>query len=488
LKIAEVISTSVLGDYFIKVCPLLIDVEDNLLLDFLNKNHNQQVMDEFIKENRNNVLVVKKTNEDKDSFRIDLELEVSFQGDNTQSIAFIKKQNESALVKDVSLSKQLQVVDLGSGSPFETLHTYVHNTFAPFFRSYIKSQDSGKDSRLASGIGIVSQKMAELEHSLYSCKQEVQIEDVELIIHPEIQKAVKFAESKGRPVQVEDLGSLASENEFINALQNGVNIWIKNIQKVTKLERLETMPSSSTTSQEVKFWIELENALECINDKINSPSVQCTLATLKRAKRFHTTVAFDSGGDTIGIKAAMEKVSDYKNLMKDFPIDYLLTSVDIGTQIPNSLNEIFSHLIKRAKNTQYPTKRFIKLLESLARDLKAKILKLLQSKRMMDISFNEFEILIQECYDVFKAWNGSHTGPPFGFESFRDFIWNKRRQPLPVKIELRSLEDRINEISTFRREHEELRSVIISSLASSSAAVWAPPITCTVIPFEVRGS
>ena len=80
--------------------------------------------------------------------------------------------------------------------------------------------------------------MAELEHSLYSCKQEIQIEEVELPIHPEIQAVVKQAQANGKPVQVEDLGSLASDREFLNALQSGVNVWIKNIQKVTKLERL----------------------------------------------------------------------------------------------------------------------------------------------------------------------------------------------------------------------------------------------------------
>ena len=198
------------------------------------------------------------------------------------------------------------------------------------------------------------------------------------------------------------------------------------------------MPSVSTTSQEIKFWLELESALDRINEKLNSPGVQCTLATLKRAKRFHATVAFDSGGDTIGIKGAMEKVMDYKNLMKDFPIDSLLTATDIGTQIPIALNEIFSHLINRAKNTNYPIKRFVQLIESIARDLRNKMLSLLQNKRLMDVEYNEFISLIQECSNVFKAWNGSHTGPPFGFETFRDFIWNKCRQPFPGKIELRN--------------------------------------------------
>ena len=230
---------------------------------------------------------------------------------------------------------------------------------------------------------------------------------------------------------------------------------------------MDNIPVASDTDQEIKFWLELEGALNQINDQLNGPKVQCTLNTLKRAKRYHATVAFDSGGDTIGMKNALEKVNDYKILMKDFPIDALLTSTDIGTQIPNAINEIFSHLIKRAKNTSYPTKRFAKLLECLGKDLRQKLLSLLQSKRLMDIEYNEFAKLIQECHAVFRGWVGSHAGPPFGFESFRDFIWNKRRQPLSVKVELKLLEDRINEIALFRREHEELRSVIISSLASS---------------------
>jgi dynein heavy chain 1, cytosolic len=79
--------------------------------------------------------------------------------------------------------------------------------------------------------------MAELEHSLSSCKKELQIEDVDLPIHPEIVKAQAKAVAQGKVVQVEDLGALANDRDFLNTLQNGVNLWIKNIQKVTKLPR-----------------------------------------------------------------------------------------------------------------------------------------------------------------------------------------------------------------------------------------------------------
>lgn len=41
------------------------------------------------------------------------------------------------------------------------------------------------------GVGVVTQKIAELELSLYNCKQDVQIQEVSLVFHPEIKAAAK---------------------------------------------------------------------------------------------------------------------------------------------------------------------------------------------------------------------------------------------------------------------------------------------------------
>ena len=312
--------------------------------------------------------------------------------------------------------------------------------------------------------------MAELEVSLYNCKQDVLIEEVELPIHPEIRKAEQAAASAGKILTVDDLGPIANDPEFLNSLQSGVNIWIKNIQKVTKLERIENIPALGDSVQEIKFWIELENALNKINEQLNGPAVQCSLNTLKRAKRFHATVAFDPLGDTIGIKSAMEKVDDYKSLMKEFPIDDLLTATEI-VGIPVAINNIFSHLVTRTKNTTYPTARFIKLIEAIGRDVRNKLLSLLRSKRLMDIDFKEFERIVNDCQFVFKSWVGGGGSNRVGLETFKDFLWKKRKQPLRVSVELRSLEERINAIKKFRKQHEELREVIESVLSSGADSI-----------------
>ena len=61
-----------------------------------------------------------------------------------------------------------------------------------------------------------------------------------------------------------------------------------------KVTRLERDASSGTALQEISFWLNLENALDKIHQKRNSPEVNLTLDVLKAGKRFHATVSFDS--------------------------------------------------------------------------------------------------------------------------------------------------------------------------------------------------
>lgn len=49
------------------------------------------------------------------------------------------------LEADKSFSSQLRVMSLSDGSPYETLHAYVSNAVAPYFKSYIKA--TGKVDR-----------------------------------------------------------------------------------------------------------------------------------------------------------------------------------------------------------------------------------------------------------------------------------------------------------------------------------------------------
>ena len=157
--------------------------------------------------------------------------------------------------------------------------------------------------------------------------------------------------------------------------------------------------SSGTALQEISFWVNMEHALGRLRAKRDSPEVVLTLEVLKAGKRFHTTISFDS--DT-GLTDTQERVNDYLQLMKDFPIKDLLAADSLPTVIA-SINNIFLHL-KKLRNTNYPTDRAVALVEAISRDLLSQLLKSLSVHKLMLVTFQEFEQIVGEAFDVFAAW------------------------------------------------------------------------------------
>ena len=46
---------------------------------------------------------------------------------------------------DKNFSSQIRITNVGDGSPYETLHAYVSNVMAPYFKSYVRA--TGKADR-----------------------------------------------------------------------------------------------------------------------------------------------------------------------------------------------------------------------------------------------------------------------------------------------------------------------------------------------------
>ena len=93
--------------------------------------------------------------------------------------------------------------------------------------------------------------------------------------------------------------------------------------------------------------------------------VSLTLDVLKHGKRFHATVSFDT--DT-GLKQAIYTVNTYNPLMKDFPINDLLSATELD-RIRAAVQAIFGHL-RKIRNTIYPIQRALRLVEAISRFLK----------------------------------------------------------------------------------------------------------------------
>ncbi|XP_065449670.1 cytoplasmic dynein 1 heavy chain 1-like isoform X1 [Chrysemys picta bellii] len=382
-------------------------------------------------------------------------------GLKSNSLAFIKR--TPVIDADKPVSSQLRVLTLSEDSPYETLHSFISNAVAPFFKSFIR--ESGRADRDGDKMApSVEKKIAELEMGLLHLLQNIEIPEISLPIHPIITNVAKQCYERGEKPKVTDFGDKVEDPTFLNQLQSGVNRWIREIQKVTKLDR---DPASGTALQEISFWLNLERALYRIQEKRESPEVLLTLDILKHGKRFHATVSFDTN---TGLKQALETVNDYNPLMKDFPLNDLLSATELD-KIRQALVAIFTHL-RKIRNTKYPIQRALRLVEAISRDLSSQLLKVLGTRKLMHVAYEEFEKVMVACFEVFHTWDDEYEKLQV---LLRDIVKRKREENLKMVWRInpahRKLQARLDQMRKFRRQHEQLRAVIVRVLRPQVTAV-----------------
>jgi dynein heavy chain 1 len=352
-------------------------------------------------------------------------------------------------------------------TPYDGLHSLVHWGVAPWFDSYVASKGNltdgttapkgkkGQDAQM--GVPVTKKKFAELELSLLHLKQNVEIPEVHLSVHPAIRKAVAQCQANGQRLSVDAVepASLLADPAFLNKLQADVNSWIKEIQTVTKLSR---DVSSGTASQEINFWLSMEHALEGIEAQLKGDEVTLALDVLKHAKRFHATVSFIA--DT-GIKEAADLVHKHNILMKDFPLDELLAATDLE-KIQEAVYLIFAHINKKLKLSPYPIRGILPLVEAISSDFNDQLLRVLGAQRLMYMDYGKFEDVMSVTAEVFSAWD----------ENIKDFtnvareVMRKRQEKfISIKINPAhaKLHERITYLRAFRRSHDQLRVMTSST-------------------------
>ncbi len=214
---------------------------------------------------------------------------------------------------------------------------------------------------------IMEKRIAEVEMGFLNMQQNIEIPEINIAIHAYVQDIIKKCTEENRKPKLDDYADKCDDANFLNQLQAGVTRWIKEMKKVTKLD---PDPLSGTALQEISFWINLEKALNRIQEKRESNEVQLTLEILKHGKRFMAIVSFDS--DT-GLKEAIETAKDHNVLMKDFPLNDLLAATDL-VKISSAIQSIFNHL-KKIRGSKYPFPRVLKLIETISRDLAQQMLR-----------------------------------------------------------------------------------------------------------------
>lgn len=299
----------------------------------------------------------------------------------------------------------------------------------------------------------MEKKITELEMGLLHLQQNIEIPEVNLAIHPLVAQVVQKCLAENHRPKVDDFSELLDNTEFLNSLQSHVNRWVREIQRVTKLHE---DPMKGSTRQEISFWLNLERALTRIQEKRESVEVQLTFDILKTVKRFHATVGFDN--DT-GLKVAIDTVKDHSVLMKDFPINDLLSANELD-KVRTALTTIFQHL-KRLRSTRYPVSRAGRLMEAVSQDLMQQMLKVLNTYRLMHIGYADFERIMKTCDDVFATWDDEYERLA---AQVRDVRRTARatdvRMAWRVSLSHKKLQQRLDHMKRFRKQHEQLRSVI----------------------------
>ena len=381
-----------------------------------------------------------------------------------------------------SLAVQIQVINLPGAaslseaasaegsplSPYEVLHSIVRLAITPYFNAYTRGQkqitggSSRTDAEAKSGIPGAKKKLADLELSLLHLQQNIEIPELRLPFPDVIQSAYDSAESHNQRLSIDFLPShLLTDSAFLNDLQNTVNNWIKSIQNITKLSR--DVDGGSAT-QEINYWLNLETALKNIDKQTRNDGVQLTLDVLQHAKRYQAKVSFYA--DT-GLKEALETVQKYNQLMKDFPIDDLLTATTLQ-KIREALDAIFNHLNKKLRFTTYPISRALPLVHAISRDLDAQIHNLLHGRTLMHLEYKDFESIINIADSMWSTWE-EHAKD---FTNVARELMRKRMEKfLPIKVVGRHVatQDRLTYVKTFRSNHEQLQRTIVTVLGDQNS-------------------
>ncbi|KAJ5705740.1 hypothetical protein N7536_001429 [Penicillium majusculum] len=410
-----------------------------------------------------------------------LSSDISSAPTTVSSVAIIKR--PVPIDMSLPIASQVQVMNLpgpaslsnpsaqqgNSMSPYQILHLMIHHGLSPYFESYTRSQEtavgtkSKTDTEAKTGIPGTKKKFADLELGLIHLQQNVEIPALNLPLHEVVQAALAEAEARGIKPSVELIPSAVLESSaFTNSIQNVVNGWIRSIQTITKMTR---DPDSESASPEVNFWLSLEAALEGIDAQLQSEGVKLTMDILRHAKRYQPTLSFVA--DT-GLKEATELVQKYNQLMRDFPLDELLSATSLQ-KVQESLNLIFTHLNKKLKICPYPIKRALSLVEAISGDLDKKIHELITGRTVLHLDYREFRSLMKTTQAIWRTWD----------ENLKEFTnvareSTRRRNEkfIPIKINARhdKTRERVKYIDTFRINHEQLQKTIINVLGPNSSS------------------
>ncbi|KAI9891081.1 MAG: Dynein heavy chain, cytoplasmic [Vezdaea aestivalis] len=416
---------------------------------------------------------------DNSNFLYTISADISLTSNTVAAIAILKR--PQPLDPSLAIASQVQIVHLpgvaaqqaSSASPFEVMYSVVHLAIAPYFDAVTRGKETAStyrsltDGDSKTGISTTKKKLNELALGLLHLQQNVEIPELVLPLHPIVQTAIDEANAKSTKPTTDFIPTgLLTDSTFLNTIQSTVNSWIKSIQVITRMKR---DIDSITATQEINFWLSMESSLEQIEETLRSPGVKLTLDILRHAKRYQATVSFNA--DT-GLKEASELVQKYNQLMRDFPLDEMLSAPSLP-KLQASIGSIFNHLNKKLRLCPYPIARALPLVQAISADFDSRIHSLIHGRKLMILEFEEFEKLMVTVEEVFGVWD-DHVKEFTNVA--RDVLRRRNEKFIPIKVNGRHVQtqDRLRYVRTFRINHEQLQKTIINVLGNEAAELPLP--------------
>lgn len=245
-----------------------------------------------------------------------------------------------------------------------------------------------------------------------------------------------------------------------------MNTWYRDIRKITGLDH---PIATGNALQEINFWSQMEQRLNYVKEKQISEEVQMTLNILSQAKRYMTVMTFQHDTD---IDPKLKVAKEYNKLLREIPIHSLYDALTLE-QIINAIKGIFAVLKKMRYIGNYPLERALDLSESIARDFDSQLKKVIASTQIMQIDYAEHKAITSDIWKLQEAWKEC-------IEDLKQSVANKlnsnlsaeNRQEINDRLTTMAEDPvckRLNNIITFRGDHDKLEQVIIFTFSKQAA-------------------
>ncbi|CAH2350425.1 dynein heavy chain, cytoplasmic [[Candida] railenensis] len=344
-----------------------------------------------------------------------------------------------ALVQDSSA--------VSSSRKFESIRSLINWGISPYF-DLITSSEHSNDS-----IAMAKKKFNELSLTLQHLQQKIHTPDLLSSTHPLIVKMIQEQWEADDDIEKainKVPPDILNDTTFLNQLTTIVNGWVKQIKSITKLNHSPS--DGSSVVDEILFWKSMEESLNILNRQLSSREVTSSLEILKRAKRYHITIAFTN---EIGLENKLIETNNNNSILKDLPLDELLTS-DVPS-LKASINGIFNHLKKLRNLQSYPLLRSIELVEVILKDITKKFIDLVSSQYVMSLPFEKFlKFYDDHISSIFQVIDMNVKSI---INLIRELLRKRQEKFIIIRINqdcLLEWKDRLEYLKNFRMGHNNL--------------------------------